>query len=128
MIRSGSTTRSQPRGDTNGFSQAQRHLGNLSTISRLAGRRRPRWLKVRAARVCQGRFGRAVIQFDYGRFPLLLEGFFINLFEFKGFSDLNADVVHHHQSSWFFAVKQAEPHGDVLGELKGTGGELSDGH
>lgn len=64
MIRSGITTRSQPRGDTNGFSQAQRHLGNLSTISRLAGRRRPRLLKVRAARVCQGRSGRAVIQFD----------------------------------------------------------------
>ena len=39
-----------------------------------------------------------MIQFDYGRFPLLLEGFFINLFEFKGFSDLNADVVLHHQS------------------------------
>ena len=98
MIRSGITTRSQPRGDTNGFSQAQRHLGNLSTISRVAERRRPRLLKVRAARVCQGRSGRAVIQFDYGRFPLLLEGFFINLFEFKGFSDLNADVVLHHQS------------------------------
>ena len=54
MIRSGITTRSQPRGGTNGFSQAQRHLGNLSTISRVAERRRPRLLKVRAAESIKG--------------------------------------------------------------------------